>query len=101
DGIRYKLVTGVQTCALPISTAACHPSGQPSPARDRPSRTVAAPVGTRGLARFHQKLRVLDPTSAALPQAEGEPAEAAIRGAGTRSEERRVGKVRNVWMWES
>src|SRR5687767_4199314 len=36
DGIRDKLVTGVQTCALPISTSASAPS---PPAPPRPSRS--------------------------------------------------------------
>src|SRR2546425_1701957 len=43
DGIRDKLVTGVQTCALPICRrcccrAACAPSHRPRPASARPGR---------------------------------------------------------------
>src|SRR5205823_11587819 len=33
DGIRDKLVTGVQTCALPISVVQCDPAGPHRPAR--------------------------------------------------------------------
>src|SRR5256884_6648652 len=39
DGIRDVAVTGVQTCALPISVAAT-----PSPSRIRPSRMCSVPT---------------------------------------------------------
>src|SRR2546425_2128818 len=44
DGIRDKLVTGVQTCALPI----CRPVEQPEDLFWRVARTVAEPDGRYG-----------------------------------------------------
>src|SRR5450830_1944934 len=47
DGIRYRNVTGVQTCALPISRAGCAPAGAPDgPAGAPPSRR-SAPAASR------------------------------------------------------
>src|SRR5205823_11760586 len=77
DGIRDKLVTGVQTCALPISQGSvvtgCHP-GQAPPdlVRGSASRDPSIPVfrGSR-----------LSP------------------GSRPRSEERRVGKEGRAWWW--
>src|SRR5207248_3971991 len=74
DGIRDRTVTGVQTCALPISDAACRkvyvrtlrPRRKPGP--DAPPRSR----------RIHRRLR------------------APCRRASARSEERRVGKE---WRW--
>src|SRR5205823_10424078 len=97
DGIRDKLVTGVQTCALPICAAARKDASAPAraqqpPARDRP--------GVGGGARGHGP--------APADQQAGDP----VRGyhpAGSRlaltdalvtsrSEERRVGKeCRSRW----
>src|SRR5262249_56394212 len=70
DGIRDWSVTGVQTCALPISRA------QPSWRRARPS-----PAGRGGAAR----------TSAAWPRCPRDRARA------PRSEERRVGEEGGSW----
>src|SRR6266404_8406260 len=46
DGIRYKLVTGVQTCALPI----LYPT---------PCQRVATAPGNRGALRFERNRRSL------------------------------------------
>src|SRR5207247_4343706 len=77
DGIRAPLVTGVQTCALPISS------------RLRPSRR------DRGDGRSRE----------VLPRARGQPARARRQDAVSddrRSEERRVGKeCRSRWSQEA
>src|SRR5205823_9055115 len=79
DGIRDKLVTGVQTCALPISPSGRH-AGVEAEGRDR----AAAPrqplrPGFQGAGRRASR------AAAALPQV-------------SRSEERRVGKeCRSRW----
>src|SRR3989440_9377043 len=85
DGIRDLIVTGVQTCALPISFR--HPARpRVAPALDDPARLVSvrssgAPLGAAsftGGATRHAALFV--------------------RPAGARSEERRVGKeCRSRW----
>src|SRR5205823_10615102 len=58
DGIRYKLVTGVQTCALPISTSrpGCwgrtrRQAGSPSLQARRDSPGSSRPTRSTGLAR--------------------------------------------------
>src|SRR5205823_9309014 len=75
DGIRDKLVTGVQTCALPISALAISP---PAPPVTTPTHeTRSGPPG--------QSLTKLLPSSAFFRRF-------------TRSEERRVGKeCRSRW----
>src|SRR5205823_10624070 len=72
DGIRDKLVTGVQTCALPISTATA-------------DNTMAGVDGTSAPRRSHQ-LAANSATTTTFPP----PCHAPIIFA--RSEERRVGK---------
>src|SRR5205823_10320527 len=74
DGIRDKLVTGVQTCALPICTAASRPSAaRASISRRKVVMPRYSPLGSRV-----RSSRTLVPT--------------------TRSEERRVGKeCRSRW----
>src|SRR5207244_5052380 len=75
DGIRDDLVTGVQTCALPISVPRVRPwLASPADARGRPRR-----LG-------HQRRR-MGRGRAAQP-VHGE----LLLGVGRRSEERRVGK---------
>src|SRR5690606_40998050 len=87
DGIRDFHVTGVQTCALPISSgipvlvASCAPGG---PAAGPVAPSAAAPLAT-----------------GPLPHSDGDPAGAAFPGSPVadapprpRSEERRVGKGR-------
>src|SRR5229473_6573479 len=59
DGIRDKLVTGVQTCALPISCARCGASTATRlllNKRDRP--TVSAPAGARPLPDADERRRL-------------------------------------------
>src|SRR5207248_4357180 len=70
DGIRDRTVTGVQTCALPISVRRRAAAGSPHPPPAGPARARASPP----------------PASARAPSRPG--------GAPTarRSEERRVGK---------
>src|SRR5205823_7845781 len=80
DGIRDKLVTGVQTCALPISVPTGAWTSATAPAGEELDALVHAPVGT-----------------GAVALADG--CETLLDGAGERgiivthrSEERRVGK---------
>src|SRR5699024_12059694 len=74
DGIRYRNVTGVQTCALPISRCRRGGTGDvPHP------RRATSPVPPRRHRAWHQPLRVR--TANATP-----------RTTPDRSEERRVGK---------
>src|SRR5437773_4867397 len=77
DGIRDRDVTGVQTCALPISSAH-RPSGRPdcTGASRRPEGRCALARGARALARVGGG--------------------SGFRAGGGRSEERRVGKE---WRW--
>src|SRR3989441_1905831 len=85
DGIRDKLVTGVQTCALPIYPRDAQPP-QPLPGRQR---LLPAP-GARQEAR-----RVARPCRA---RQRLERADRAARADLPRSEERRVGKeCRSRW----
>src|SRR5699024_11806269 len=76
DGIRARNVTGVQTCALPILTAAnlCNRASKSTESRTMPSTPVRIWVG---------KLR-RNPSVRRLPKLDTP----------TRSEERRVGKER-------
>src|SRR5207247_4751326 len=73
DGIRFPLVTGVQTCALPICRRRQHPpGGRPEPAARGPQDAAGAAHRSAGHRRGQQR-----------------------RG---RSEERRVGKeCRKRW----
>src|SRR5205823_7499025 len=92
DGIRDKLVTGVQTCALPISPPSAR-SPNPSSSRSRTSRALRddwpwrsskpGPSDRRTLRRSDRQ----DRTRPAPPAA-------------CRSEERRVGKECTYW-WSS
>src|SRR5205823_7746861 len=96
DGIRDKLVTGVQTCALPISRvtrAYCAP-GNAGTAEDG----VNVPIEVNdfdALVRFARQedvgLTVIGPED---PLSQG--ITGAFHKAGLRSEERRVGKERRA-----
>src|SRR5699024_12074607 len=83
DGIRDRNVTGVQTCALPIST-----SGVPEPAHRPISPPCTAPSGdiaASGASRHSSSTgcgNILAPVTATTT----------LPGMDTRSEERRVGK---------
>src|SRR5205823_6704533 len=91
DGIRDKLVTGVQTCALPISPAA--PRAQPPAARS------CADHGAAGAARGG-RWRARSPGSRGGSFDQGQERHLDVVGTGAieqrlprlRSEERRVGK---------
>src|SRR5205823_7989008 len=81
DGIRGKLVTGVQTCALPISAG-----------RRRPGRSSGFPAWA-GTANTLCRPRGMAPGERTPPPSR--PGNSARRGPGkwpARSEERRVGK---------
>src|SRR2546423_8890374 len=87
DGIRDKLVTGVQTCALPISAA---------------TRTAAAQAAAKGLSEAARRWQAAT-TEATRARGSGHSrtqARAAPRASSptARSEERRVGKeCRSRW----
>src|SRR5687767_15229333 len=91
DGIRDKLVTGVQTCALPISgesrsegrTAPRRPVGDGRALRSA-ARLVAGRTGSKALPGSHGMEYPGRPTVCRLSKEVG------------RSEERRVGKE---WSW--
>src|SRR5207247_9677055 len=87
DGIRDPLVTGVQTCALPISRRVSEPPAR----RGRDVR--------RGLRRGISALRVLHAVHNYPPEFRGgieRVVEALVRA---RSEERRVGKEGRARGW--
>src|SRR5205823_10482817 len=98
DGIRDKLVTGVQTCALPISRAAVRSSSPPIPVRHLTAVIAREAKQSRALAHFLRDCRV----ASRAPRNDG-----AVSGIGpctstsrsvSRSEERRVGKeCRSGW----
>src|SRR5205823_6908493 len=98
-GIRDKLVTGVQTCALPISHP-CHlPPGE-GEARTVPGNFHALWCGTAswGLA---SAARILESALAAPTMSESELKlhhERESWGRFNRSEERRVGKEGRFWV---
>src|SRR5205823_9255542 len=88
DGIRDKLVTGVQTCALPILTrsramSCANSSGEP-PNGSNPCARSLAPTPSDASA-------ALAATASLSTSGRGVPA-GATRPNQTRSEERRVGK---------
>src|SRR5207253_8253088 len=93
DGIRDGHVTGVQTCALPIST----------PANSRPSLRRPPAAGEQPPhppAEVHRAYVASDPPEELKPDDPfGQPAPATTVALG-RSEERRVGKEwRCRWSW--
>src|SRR5262249_59517825 len=81
DGIRDWSVTGVQTCALPISAPATR-----CPRARRDVVRAAAPRSHRGVP--------------ARPRGQGARGSARGAPAVTRSEERRVGKEGGSWWWQ-
>src|SRR2546428_1197424 len=88
DGIRDLIVTGVQTCALPISIVVTSKVAVPNPINVG-ARGVL-PVAVLGTATFD--VTTIDPASVRL---QGVPA---VRSSLERSEERRVGKeCRSRW----
>src|SRR5207244_9196515 len=79
DGIRDDLVTGVQTCALPISEHLPRRRGRGGALHDR---------GERAVLRLRGRPQVPEPYRSGRPP---QPAGALARGRPARSEERRVG----------
>src|SRR5699024_11626702 len=96
DGIRDRNVTGVQTCALPISSASNRPFdaahdgfvlGDGAAAMVLDSPAALARRGARPLAYLQGGASALDGHHQTRPSREGE-----------RSEERRVGQAgRSLW----
>src|SRR5205085_5992149 len=93
DGIRDLTVTGVQTCALPISARSCRKPRRGRRATPRPARLPAACIlrRARGPAAGNDRPVRLRHTAPLAP---------ARRRGRTRSEERRVGEERQ-WRWEA
>src|SRR5205823_7175064 len=97
DGIRDKLVTGVQTCALPICRIMLHPTiiAQRDWRRGRMGRSTSRTIpadGFIGLCIRGNKRRYLMPTNPL------HALNAAGQSIWLRSEERRVGKEgRALW----
>src|SRR5205823_8799413 len=98
---RDKLVTGVQTCALPISAAAAKP-GPPQPAG-----AIRASFFFRPPASHPSRLLLSVPRVRSQParrqdygreDTEGASPSARLINASVRSEERRVGKE-GRWRW--
>src|SRR5205823_7189626 len=90
DGIRDKLVTGVQTCALPIC---CIPALWIIPMRTRTTRRAAFGFIVRRLSRTERRRRNQpDPGRVRTGNRSFTPQAGSKRGAEDRSEERRVGK---------
>src|SRR5205823_9548522 len=85
DGIRVKLVTGVQTCALPISELP-HPFLEPVHGGDSTIRSLARGRPTPPPVRLpaRRSARITASGSAYTPRTR--------RASSNRSEERRVGK---------
>src|SRR5206468_8980642 len=89
DGIRDLIVTGVQTCALPISGLEVEPRGEPQVLVSRPGIAIDASVLTatirvdRGLEAHVRAVVAGDHRTRGVAQQ---------LGADPRSEERRVGK---------
>src|SRR5690606_40931911 len=98
DGIRDFHVTGVQTCALPIS-------GQPTRlVRRPPGRRRRSLAGTYRPAAFWSRAARRAARSSdlltSLPSGSASSSEITARSSFTRSEERRVGKERSC-RWEA
>src|SRR5690606_40266259 len=85
DGIRDFHVTGVQTCALPISAP------RPATSRGAGGKTSRAARGCRARGGARRAAPSLDRSGAQLPPS-SPPRRARRRRACSRSEERRVGK---------
>src|SRR5690606_40232913 len=86
DGIRYFHVTGVQTCALPISTLE-QAAGQ------------TQVEGDQAHCRHHETHEDDPAPHPPIDDPVGEPARWSTHDVGRRSEERRVGKERRGRCW--
>src|SRR5207248_6413270 len=90
DGIRDRTVTGVQTCALPISLTTAWPSSRTTWAARRRCRRWTAPSRSRGPGGAGTSNNYgVDIEGGGLLTTSGA---GVIRLSGSRSEERRVGK---------
>src|SRR5206468_5978751 len=89
DGIRDLIVTGVQTCALPISNYFFHGKFWPSPAPST-ARTCRGRSSSRRPAPCC-------PTRAWAPARRSRDSSGSSRRGAPRSEERRVGKEWRAW----
>src|SRR5207249_9093933 len=95
DGIRDRNVTGVQTCALPISLIAIDFPTM-SLALPNCARQIALPrMTTRGPRKISSSRRNSRPRIGVTPRVAKNPA-VMLR---VRSEERRVGKEWRWWRW--
>src|SRR5690606_39423598 len=91
DGIRDFHVTGVQTCALPISSERCERSGA----------SVSVTVSSR-MARVSDSVQAGDWAGATPARARTATERSSRRaGIGARSEERRVGKEGRGRWWRA
>src|SRR5699024_11987184 len=87
DGIRDRNVTGVQTCALPISFTYTHSKSTPTPVRFMdPKNICICPINQ--MSEYFHRIRMVTPPS---------EVESPIHGILDRSEERRVGKECTAW----
>src|SRR5690606_40667635 len=91
DGIRDFHVTGVQTCALPISSAPVARNGR----RQRCSSRSAGSCRSSSYGRFRSA--PVYPSRGCLPCLPDTPAPGCGSVADSRSEERRVGKEGRSW----
>src|SRR5207248_6892293 len=91
DGIRDRTVTGVQTCALPISETARRIKGQGAPAAGRPHPNLHSAPKSAGPTPPGLRQDVLWRTAAGFARGRFCRLE---RAGPDRSEERRVGKER-------
>src|SRR5690349_9622948 len=92
DGIRCLYVTGVQTCALPISSRWTPPDSSVARSRSSsPSRSSRSASGSR-TSTTRPRFR----PGCSRPR--GSTAAASGRRSGGRSEERRVGQERGPWL---
>src|SRR5207244_8915185 len=97
DGIRDDLVTGVQTCALPIFRQSlrqcildesCHPSSKGDTVHTM--EHITAPRASLALRTISDRI---------LPTVGYRPNFGTVDIDGARSEERRVGKERSIRRW--
>src|SRR5690606_39474106 len=98
DGIRDFHVTGVQTCALPISAAMSAVVGPPSRSRAAmapPTRVLAIPGRPRSLPSSRLVVAVVRESRSAIERLPGLYKAASP----LRSEERRVGKAGRAGVW--
>src|SRR5205823_10918667 len=98
DGIRDKLVTGVQTCALPIfqldDRGVFFEDGPQRKPRGQQRDSAASPLDARYRSAAQAVAMVFERHQAGLRHG-------GQRTQGVRSEERRVGKEGRCWWWRA